>query len=339
MICAKQVWVLSFAILAVSAAPAQTLAPSHKSSVKEVSVSSSNTSGKAVARVNGVAISQSAFDQEQKRIFPYYSMHGNAIPKEYEAQVRQKALNNLINTELVYQEAKRRNLQITPLEWQKRLAEIRKDYRSTAEFDSAIHQYFGSKEAFEATLRHDMLLDKIYVLEVKRKAVVTDVEVSKEYETHKASYTVPESVSFQTISAMFPERATPADKQVARKRIEGWLSQAQNAKNVEAFGVLAERVSEDEYRVMMGEHKMVHVATVAPEFKSVLKMKEGEITGIIESPVGYHIVRLNKRNPSRKMTFAQVRADIKKSMQKERLDARNNEFQSKLRKAAKVEVL
>jgi parvulin-like peptidyl-prolyl isomerase len=271
-------------------------------------------------------------------VFPYYTMHGNAIPKEYEANVRRKALDNLIDAELVYQEAQRRKLQIPSREWQQRLSEIRKEYGSQAEFEATMKKYFGTREAFEKKLRHDMLLDKIYLLEVKQKSAVTAAEVRAYYDANQERYVQPESVSFQTISALFPNNATPADRQAARQRIEKLLPQARAAKNYEEFGILAEKASEDDYRVMMGEHKMVHRTTIAPEFAFVFSLKEGELSGIVESPAGYHIVRLNQHRDAKKLTFAEVSPSIRDMLEKQRLQERSKAFFESLRSKARVEV-
>ncbi len=324
--------------LGVVVSGAQTLQSSHQPAFK-VSGAPAAASGKVVARVNGVAISQAAFDEEMRRIFPYFSMHGNQVPQEYQADVRQKALNDLIDTELAYQEAKRRNLQITPAEWQKRLSEVRAEYGSQAQLDAAIKRYFGSRAVFEDKLRHDMLLDKIFLLEVKRKAGVTELEVQNYYAANKARYSQPESVSFQTISAMFPKNPTAGDKQAARQRIDKILPQAQAAKSFQAFGMLAEKFSEDDYRVNMGDHQLVHRGGMQlPEFNAVFSMKVGE-TRIIASSAAYTIVRLNKHLAGKQLTLAEARSSIRQQLEKERLAARNQSFHESLRKRAKVEIL
>ncbi len=326
--------------LGVVVSGAQTLQSSHQPAFTVSTASApAVASGKPVARVNGVTISQAAYDEEVRRIFPYSSMHGNQVPKEYQADVRQKALNDLIDTELAYQEARRRNLQITPAEWQKRLSQVRAEYGSQAQFDAAIKRYFGSRAVFEDKLRHDMLLDKIFLLEVKSKAVVSELDVRNYYAANKARYLQPESVSFQTISAMFPKNPTAADKQAARQRIEKVLPRAQAAKTSQAFGLLAEKFSEDDYRVNLGDHQMVHRGGMQlPEFNAVFAMKVGE-TRMIESTAAYTIVRLNKHLPGKQLTFAEVRSSIRQQLEKERLTARNQSFHESLRKRAKVEIL
>jgi PPIC-type PPIASE domain/SurA N-terminal domain len=292
-----------------------------------------------VARVNGVVISRAQYDSELKQLFPSYELHGNKVPKEFEGEIRRKALDNLINTELAFQEAKRRNLQLTPEEWQKRLSEIQKDYRSPGEFNAAILRMFGSRAAFEEKLRHDMLLDKLFLLEVKRKAAVSEVELQKYYAANKQQFVQPESISFQTISAMYPKNPTDADKKAARQRIEKLKSKAKAARSWKTFGLLAEKSSEDEFRVMMGERKMVHRQAIAPVFAFAFKMQPGQISDIVESTAGFHIVRLVKHQPTKHFTYAEIRTSIKEMLEKERSSARNKAFHEGLRKTAKVEIL
>ena len=330
----KQISVMAVVALAVAVSSAQ-LQTSHA----PVKVAALSATARVVARVNGVPITQDAFDREMQRVFPYFGMHGNAVPKEYEEDVRKKALNDLIDTELMYQEAIRRKLQITAAERQKRLAEIRSDYRSEAEFQAEMKRLFGSRAAFEAKLRHDMLLDKLYLLEIKNKSDVTELEVRKLYQANRANFVQPEAVTYQTISAMFPKNPTAADRQAARQRIEQYLAQAKAANTYERFGVLAEKISEDEYRVMMGEHKMVHRGAIAREFEFVFGMQAAQVSGIVESSAGFHIVRLEKHSPATQLSYAQVRGDLRKSMEQERLDKRNRAFHQALRKTAKIVIV
>ncbi len=76
-----------------------------------------------IARVNGVALTEAQLDEEMQRLFPYYAIHGGRVPPGAEADIRQKAVHDLVLHELVYQEARRRNLQVPPLKWQRTPAE------------------------------------------------------------------------------------------------------------------------------------------------------------------------------------------------------------------------
>src|SRR6516165_5553436 len=73
-------------------------------------------SDKPVAKVNGVVLTDRDLLREMYAIFPYARQH-NGFPKGQEAAIRQGALEMIIFEELVYQEAGRQKLTITPQQW------------------------------------------------------------------------------------------------------------------------------------------------------------------------------------------------------------------------------
>ncbi len=94
------------------------------------------------------------------------------------------------------------------------------------------------------------------------------------YEKNPEQFRIPESFAVQTISIIPPENATPDQLKEARKRAEDALRQAKPTKNYEEFGLLAEKISEDDYRVMMGDHKAVDRAKLPPPvLQAVLTMQ------------------------------------------------------------------
>ena len=77
------------------------------------------------------------------------------------------------------------------------------------------------------------------------------------YDKNPARFHHPESFTFQTISILPPANATAAQLKEARTRAENALRQAKATKTAEEFGLLAEKISDDDYRVMMGQHKPI----------------------------------------------------------------------------------
>ncbi len=84
------------------------------------------------------------------------------------------------------------------------------------------------------------------------------------FEQHPQSFNLPESFSFQSISILPPPNATPAQLQEARKRADAALRQAKATKSYEEFGLLAQKISEDDFRVMMGDHKVADRSKLPP---------------------------------------------------------------------------
>src|SRR6202035_3027451 len=101
--------VASHAPTAANAAPSMASAHSRSADM----LAARQVTDKAVARVNGAVLTDRDLLREMYAIFPYAQQH-NGFPKAQEASIRQGALEIIIFEELVYQEAVRRKLTISP---------------------------------------------------------------------------------------------------------------------------------------------------------------------------------------------------------------------------------
>jgi parvulin-like peptidyl-prolyl isomerase len=104
--------------------------------------------------------------------------------------------------------------------------------------------------------------------------------------------------------------------------------------------MLAEKVSDDDYRVMMGDHKFVDRAKLAPAaVQALLAMQPGQISDIIQIEQAYTIVRLNKHVLAGKMSFTDIKDKLKKELQAKKTENLRAALDKGLRSKAKVEVL
>jgi parvulin-like peptidyl-prolyl isomerase len=299
------------------------------------------TGGKPVARVNGAVLTDRDLLREEYTIFPYARQHGGAIPKEMEPGIRQGAMQMIIFEELVYQEAVRRKVMIPPAKLQKAQADFRKQFPSEAEYLQFLKsECQGSEQVLKDKIQRSLLIEALLKSEVDQKSAVTAAELRAYYDKNPQAFEYPESFAIQTISFIPPEKATPQQVQEARRRAESALPQAKAAKNYEEFGLLAEKISEDDYRVMMGDHKAVEKSKLAPQLLAALeKVQPGQVTDIIQVEQIYTIVRLNKHVPAGKNKFENVQADLKKQLEKKKQNDVRAAFDKQLRQSAKVEVL
>src|SRR5580700_7814050 len=88
---------------------------------------------KPVARVNGAVLTDRDLLREMFAIFPYAGQH-NGFPKAQEASIRQGALEMIIFEELVYQEAARRKLTVSPERVNRAESEFRKQFHSPDQY-------------------------------------------------------------------------------------------------------------------------------------------------------------------------------------------------------------
>ncbi|MGO9123659.1 MAG: peptidyl-prolyl cis-trans isomerase [Terriglobales bacterium] len=297
--------------------------------------------GKPVARVNGAVLTDRDLLREMYTLFPYARQHNGQVPPEMESQIRQGAMQMIIFEELVYQEALRQHLTVPPTRLKTAEADFRRQFSSPDEYQQFLNSEFqGSPKALRDKIRRSLLIDAMLKAEVDNKAIVSLAETRAYYDKNPARFQYPEAFAIQTISILPPEKPTPATLKEQRKRAEDALKQAKATATYEQFGLLAEKISDDDYRVMMGDHKAVDRAKLAPSVvQALLAMKAGEITDIIQIDQAFTIVRLNQHVMAGKMKFADVKDSLQKELQKKKLNDVRAALDRRLRKTAKVQEL
>ena len=294
---------------------------------------------KPVARVNGAVLTDRDLLREMYTIFPYAQQH-NGFPKAQEAEIRRGALEMIIFEELVYQEAQRRKLTIPAEKLGQAEADFRKQFNSPDQYQQYLQtEMKGSEQQLRQQIKRSLLIEQVLKTDVELKSAVSPAEVEAYYAKNPARFQQPESFSFQSISIVPPLKATPEQEKDARKKAEAALQQAKATKTYQDFGLLAEKISEDDFRVNMGDHRVVAADKLPPQVVKVLQaLQPGQITGLIQIESAFTIIRMNAHTPAHKRPLAEVRNDLKTELQKSKYEKLRSNLDKQLRAKAKIEM-
>jgi parvulin-like peptidyl-prolyl isomerase len=296
-------------------------------------------SGKAVARVNGVELVDRDLLREMYTIFPYAKQH-NGFPKELESEIRRGALQMIIFEELVYQDAKRRKMTIPSSRLAKAEAEFRKQFATPAAYQNFLKtEVNGSEAAMREKIRRSLLIESLLNLEVKAPSRVSTAQAKADYDKNSAQYKHGEMVRIQSISIIPPNESAAVLKEAKQRAAEA-AKQAKQAKTYRDFGLLAEKLSDDDFHVNMGDHKPIEASKLPPPvLKAAAKMKPGDVSDLIQLGNYYTIFRLEARQPAGATPFAEVKAKLQADLEKEKTEQLRTVLDQKLRKSAKIETL
>ena len=291
-----------------------------------------------VVRINGTVLTETDLLREEYTIFPYGRQHGG-IPKEMEPGIRSGALQMMIFEELVYQEARRRQLTIPAAAMEKAEAQFRKQFPSPEDFNRFLANDFqNSLPLVREKIRRSLLIEALLKIEVEDKCKPSLADLRSLYDRNPARFEHGESFSFQTISMIPPANPNAAQLQEARTRAGKALEQARATKDEEQFGLLAEKISEDDYRVMMGKHKPIEVTNLPPDVVKALRtLKAGEVSDVIQVGNIFTIVRPISHAPASKDSFETARPGLEKELAETRRSQLRSALDSKLRQNAKIE--
>ena len=206
----------------------------------------------------------------------------------------------------------------------------------------SLKELMAKREAdpdYRRSLSHDKLLE----LKFPDAARVSDEEVKKFYDENLAkAFTKPDMAQISHIMIQTDSLKTEAEKAAARKQIEDVLAEAMLPGA--DFAALAKKYSAGPTAKDGGALGLVSEASVAQVFgepfaKAAFALKPGEVSGIIESANGYHIIKVTDRKAGGQMPLDQVKALIAAQIRKDNFREKRVAFLDELKKAAKVEYL
>jgi len=298
------------------------------------------SAGQPVVRVNGAVLTDRDLAREIQAIFPYEKTH-NGIPKSMEPEMRKGALEMIIFEELVYQEALRRKMTVPPERMKRAEAQFRKQFASEQEFQQVMQvEVHGSVPLMREKIRRALLIESLLKSEVTDKAKVTPAEALAYYKANPKKFSHGELFSLQTISIIPPENANPDVVKEAQKRAQDAAKEAKATKSYKDFGLLAERVSDDDWHVNMGDRKQVEAEKLPPPVLKVARaMKPGQVSDLIHLGPNYTLFRLNAHTPAGTTPFQEVKPKLTVDLQKQKTEQIRSAFDKRLRKTAKIEVL
>lgn len=288
------------------------------------------------AIVNGVAISYGEFERELNLYSRRLQGQGMQIPENLQGQVNQEVINELISRELMYQEA--RKLKVEP----------EKDFAKN-EID-AIKKRFPDPQQYEAMLSNinmtePMLAEQLtrisYIRALVDKEVTSKVEISDEdakkfYDENPQYFNRPEEIHAQHILIKLDKDADEKKKTDARKTL---LDLKKRAESGEDFGELAKQYSQGPSGPKGGDLGFFSKGKMVPPFEmAAFALKPGEISDIVETRFGYHLIKLVERKDAQTASFEDVKPKIVENLRRRKAQEEAVKYVNKLREKAKVEV-
>jgi peptidyl-prolyl cis-trans isomerase C len=188
----------------------------------------------------------------------------------------------------------------------------------------------------------ELLKDNIIAIEYLKKEVTNKVEVSEEdikayYESHKDEFKTPEMVRSRHILIKTDPSASDNDKKKAKEKADEILKKI---KAGEDFAKLASDVSDDTgSKPKGGELGFFPKGRMVKPFEdAAFSLKPGEVSGIVETQFGYHIIKVEEKKEPGMEPFDTAKEKIKQKLLQERTKTKVTEFIEKTMKEANIEI-
>jgi peptidyl-prolyl cis-trans isomerase C len=289
-----------------------------------------------VAKVNDARIKSINLEAAVTNFVENQKMLGMDIKQEDVDGLRKDILEELISAELLYQESKKRDLGDLEREIDKQFEGIKKAFSSDNEFKKLLKQRGITETDIKEDIKKGTYISKFLEKEVYTGIDISETDKKAEYARNKERLAVPEHARASHILIKVPATAGRKDKSKARKKIEGLRKKALTG---EDFAKLAKENSEDSSGSNGGDLGYFKKGDMVKPFEdAAFSMENGEISDVVETQFGYHIIKLTDKKPAHTLTYDEVERDIKNFLLKRRQREALNNLVNELREKADIEI-
>ena len=294
-----------------------------------------------IATVNGSGITVGNYEKvlglNKQSMEAYY---GNTIWDQeiepgvkYKDKFKEMILDQMIYTEAIYEAAKKENLLPTEEEVNKSIEEFNNGIKDNEEYKKQLKE-IGIDDNFLKYHFERSLASNNYKEKFNKDNAVTNAEVKKYYDDNKDDFYIDKvkasHILIKTIDDQDKE-LSDKEKEKAKKKAEEVLAKA---KSGEDFAELAKEYSQDTVSAKNGGDLgfFGRGEMVKPFEDAAFSMKVGQISDLVQSDFGYHIIKVTDKE-DRQQTFDEVKDIIKETLQEDKYNAQVE----KLKNEAKVE--
>jgi peptidyl-prolyl cis-trans isomerase SurA len=252
-------------------------------------------------------------------------------------QLRTDALNQLIDKKLIDLKIKVLEIKVTDEELRQAIEDVKRQNGLSQEaLESALAGQGLSFDKYKAQLREQMERLRLISQEVRAKIQVGETEMKEYYESNRKRFS---DEMFQARHIFFALNDKTPESDV-KKIMAKAMTVLQKARSGSDFGELAKEYSDDTSTAKDGgELGTFKKGEMLPDIESTLEtMKPGELSDLVETPAGLHIIKLESKTVKNTRPFAEVKQEIEETLYKKKSEERFNQWASELKKNATIEI-
>ena len=273
-----------------------------------------DTGKDVVAKVGNITITKQGVQREIEKVIPMQvSFHGG-LGEEKLAEIHDQALQTLIERAYKVQYAITEEIAVEP-------NVMEKEWQSfSSKYASEIAKLSVAQVApYKADLYMFLLAERAESVAVEQQINVSDTEVESYYQENKENYFKPKLYTASQIFIKVDPSSRKDEIEEKRLRATGLLKRAQEG---EDFYNLAYYESDDRSKYVGGSLGSFHAGQTVKEFDDTLNgMKKGEISELVRTMYGFHIIKMDDVQEPRQLNYDEVSGAIKMMLEKQQRDA------------------
>ena len=271
-----------------------------------ISVNMVGCGNDTIAKINDVKISK----DEYNKIASFLYATG------YVQEDKNKGINNnilsfIIDNEVAYQDAQRENIKVEDKDVNEKYEDLKETLKSNSAYKAKLDEVGVNDDFLKSQVKKDLIVSK-YKENFMKNIKINDNEIKTYYDNHKDEFTKEEVRASQILISTLDDNNNVVNQEQKEKLKDKAEDILEKLKNNEDFAILAKEYSDDKNSGKDGGD----LGYFSKEDKNidftnpVFKLEKDQLSDIIETEYGYHIVKVTD-NKSVTKTLEESKEDIK----------------------------
>jgi peptidyl-prolyl cis-trans isomerase C len=289
-----------------------------------------------IALVNGKPIDKEDYDWEMKKLNMRYQQTGSKLSTEEKKKYETHVLDNLITIEVLYQESEKKGIKVDPERVEQQYDMLVKRYPDKAKFKEFLTQWDISEDKIKKNIKRHTAIQELIKTSVTDKIKINNNDVKKFYDANPEKFKSPEEIKAgHILIKLDPKKASDAEKAAAKKKLNAVKDRLAKG---EDFGKLAKEVSEGPSNKTGGDLGYFSKGQMVKPFEdAAFALKKGQVSDIVETQFGYHLIKVFDKKPAKMLTFNEVKDRLTEQLKQQKAQQKAVAYIEKLKSSAKIE--
>ena len=288
-----------------------------------------------LARVNGEAVNKTEFD---RAVSALEARNGGPVPAQQRDRVLRQVLDQIVDYKLLIQEGRARKIEATDAEVDARMKEIQTQFPTEDAFKQMLTARKTTLEQVRSDIRQDITVQKLIENAIADKVAVKPEQVTDFYSKNPDQFKQPERVRASHILIMVPKGSDDAAKTAARTKAADILKDVKAGKD---FAALAKQHSQDPGSAPKGgDLGFFQQGQMVGPFNDVaFKLTPGQVSDLVETEFGFHIIKVAEKQAARTVPLDEVRPQLEQYLERTNREQQTDAFVNGLKTKGKIEIL
>lgn len=271
-----------------------------------VSGCAQNDAGAAI--VDGTVISSVKLDNAVETMRAQYAAQGQSITDEQLSSFRVSVLDSLIRQTAMLNKADQLGIEAVSAKLDEEILKIRDRFPSEEQYEQTLELQGYTEESLRAEVEENLIISALIDSEVLGAIEIAESDISEFYEENRPYFVIPDSVTASHILIEVAAVATDEDRKAARDKIDDILAELRAGAD---FAELAKARSEGPSGPNGGSLGSFGRGQMVPPFEeAAFALGPGELSEVVETQFGYHVILVSDRTIGRTQPIDEVRDDI-----------------------------